>query len=79
MKTKLLCTLYFLCPLAVSAANVHKLTPITTDKDVRVEISLSAEANEHLSLDAVISNTRMVRYCVIVQKSFLLRIKSIRQ
>lgn len=48
----------FLCPLAVSAANVHKLTPITTDKDVRVEISLSAEANEHLSLDAVISNTR---------------------
>ena len=58
MKTKLLCTLYFLCPLALSAANVHKLTPITTDKDVRVEISLSAEANEHLSLDAVISNTR---------------------
>lgn len=58
MKTKLLCTLYFLCPLAVSAANVHKLTPITTDKNVRVEISLSAEANEHLSLDAVISNTR---------------------
>ena len=52
MKTKLLCTLYFLCPLALSAANVHKLTPITTDKDVRVEISLSVEANEHLSFDA---------------------------
>ena len=58
MKTKLLCTLYFLCPLALSAANVHKLTPITTDKDVRVEISLSVEANEHLSFDAVISHTR---------------------
>ena len=58
MKTKLLCTLYFLCPLALSAANVHKLTPITTDKDVRVEISLSVEANEHLSFYSVISHTR---------------------
>ena len=58
MKTKLLCTLYLLCPLALSAANIHKIIPITTDKDVRIEISLSAEANEYLSLDAVISHER---------------------
>ena len=58
MKTRLLCALCAFFPLSLLAAKVHKITPITTDKDIRIEVMLSAEANESLSLDAVITHAR---------------------
>lgn len=58
MKTKLFCALFLVSPLTLSATKVHKITPITSDKEVRLEITLSAEANERLSLDALISDTK---------------------
>lgn len=58
MKTKLLCALCLVCPLTLSAADVHKITPFTTDSEVRVEISLSARAGERVAFDALISYER---------------------
>lgn len=56
MKTKLLCAVCVLSPLVLPAAQVHKMTPVTTDKEIRIEVSLSAEANETLSLSAVVTH-----------------------
>ena len=61
MKTRLLCALCAFFPLSLLAAKVHKITPITTDKDIRIEVMLSAEANESLSLDAVITHVQPFR------------------
>ena len=74
MKTRLLCALCAFFPLSLLAAKVHKITPITTDKDIRIEVMLSAEANESLSLDAVIR-----RYCAAIPENFILRIKWIQR
>lgn len=58
MKKEIVCILWFPLPLAVSAAKVHQITPITTDKDIKIEIALSAEANERIPFTATISHTQ---------------------
>lgn len=58
MRTRLLYALCSFVPLTLSAAKVHKIVPITTDKDIRVEVTLSAEANERLLLTATISHAK---------------------
>lgn len=58
MKSTSLCALCVVFPLTLSATKVHKVTPITSDKEIKIEITLSAEANERLSLHALISDVK---------------------
>lgn len=58
MKTRLLCTLCLLLPMALSAVNVHTVTPITSDKSVKIEVALSVNAGERLLFDVDITHTR---------------------
>lgn len=57
-KTKLLFAFYLLSAAALSAADIQKMTPITTDKEVKIEVALSVNADERLSLDATIVNSQ---------------------
>lgn len=58
MKTRLLCAFCLLSPLALPAADIQKITPITTDKDVKIEVALSAQAGERLLIDATIIDSQ---------------------
>lgn len=58
MKTKLLCSLCLCVPLALPAAKVRRVTPLTTDRSVKIEVALSADAGERVSLEAVIAGTK---------------------
>lgn len=58
MKTKLLCSLCLCVPLALPAAKVRRVTPLTTDRSVKIEVALSADAGEQVSLEAVIAGTK---------------------
>ncbi len=58
MKKELVCALCVWLPWLLQAAEVHRITPMTTDKGVKIEITLSAEAHEHLSFNAIISHAR---------------------
>ena len=53
MRTKLLGAFCLLFPLLSVAADIQRITPITSDNSVKIEVTLSAEAGEHLLLDAV--------------------------
>ena len=46
MKTKLLGAFGLLFPLLLTAANIQRITPVTSDKSVKIEVALSAEAGE---------------------------------
>ena len=71
MKTRLLCAFYLLSPLALPAADIQKITPITTDKDVKIEVALSAEAGERLLLDAAIIDSQSKEKLCSFSKEFL--------
>lgn len=71
MKTRLLCAFCLLSPLALSAADIQKITPITTDKDVKIEVALSAEAGERLLLDATIIHSQSKEKLCSFSKEFL--------
>lgn len=71
MKTRLLCAFCLLSPLALSAADIQKITPITTDKDVKIEVALSAEAGERLLLDATIIDSQSKEKLCSFSKEFL--------
>lgn len=71
MKTRLLCAFCLLSPLALSAADIQKITPITTDKDVNIEVALSAEAGERLLLDATIIDSQSKEKLCSFSKEFL--------
>lgn len=71
MKTRLLCAFCLLSTLALSAADIQKITPITTDKDVKIEVALSAEAGERLLLDATIIDSQSKEKLCSFSKEFL--------
>lgn len=71
MKTKLLCTLCLLSPLALRAADIQQITPITTDKDIKIEVTLSAQAGERLLLEAEITNPQQEEKLCRFTKEFL--------
>lgn len=71
MKTRLLCAFCLLSPLVLSAADIQKITPITTDKDVKIEVALSAEAGERLLLDATIIDSQSKEKLCSFSKEFL--------
>ena len=65
--------LFILCacfPSILSAVKVHKISPITTDKEVRIEITLSAKANEDVLLNAIISHVQSKEVLCDVTKEF---------
>lgn len=58
MKTTLLSLLCLLFPIVLPAGEIHKITPITGDKEVKIEISLSALAGERITFHAVVTHTK---------------------
>lgn len=65
--------LFILCacfPSILSAVKVHKISPITTNKEVRIEITLSAKANEDVLLNAIISHVQSKEVLCDVTKEF---------
>lgn len=75
MKAKLLCTLCFLFPVALPAAKVHKITPVTTDTEIKIEVELSAVAGESISLDAAIIHVQTKDRLCNVSKKFTFKSK----
>ena len=79
MRTKLLGAFCLLFPLLSVAADIQRITPITSDNSVKIEVTLSAEAGEHLLLDATIVGSQNKRNYATFQKNISLIIKPIRQ
>lgn len=71
MKTKLLCAFCLLSPLALPAADIQRMTPITTDRDIKIEVALSAEAGERVLLDATIVGSQSKEKLCSFSKEFL--------
>lgn len=75
MRTKLLCAFCLLSPLALSAADIQTVTPITTDRNIRIEVSLSAGAGERLSLNATITGSSNREKLCSFSKEFVFKNK----
>ncbi len=71
MRTKLLFIIYLLFPLLSIAAEIQNITPITTDKGVKIEISLFVNSGDRLSIDATITGSNNNKKLCSVSKEYL--------
>ena len=71
MKTKLLGAFGLLFPLLLTAANIQRITTVTSDKSVKIEVALSAEAGERLLFDATIVGSQNKEKLCSFSKEYL--------
>ena len=76
MRTKLLGAFCLLFPLLSVAADIQRITPITSDNSVKIEVTLSAEAGEHLLLDATIVGSQNKEKLCNFSKEYLFNHKT---
>ena len=71
MKTKLLGILCLLLPTLPVTADIQKITPITTDNSIKIEVALSAEAGEQLLLETTITGSQNKERLCSFSKEYL--------